>query len=96
MSVPLPSFCFLSGFFAFFRQAFTRPRLVQSLSYAGSLTATIYFALWAQSTALTVLFAAAQIITLLLMILGEIPGGSSGLRFFGSMFKSRVSSTLPI
>lgn len=90
------SFCFLSGFVAFFTQAFSRPRLVQSLSYAGSLTATIYFALWAQSTAFTVVFAVAQIITLLLMILAEIPGGSGGLRFFGSMFKSRISSTLPI
>lgn len=81
---------------AFFKQAFSRPRLIQSMSYAGSLVATLYFAMWAQSTAFTVVFAVAQVITLLLMILGEIPGGSGGLRFFGSMFKSRMASTLPI
>lgn len=66
------------------------------MSYAGSLVATLYFAMWAQSTAFTVVFAVAQIITLLIMIVGEIPGGSNGLRFFGSIFKSRVASTLPI
>ncbi|KAG4066871.1 hypothetical protein HA402_012938 [Bradysia odoriphaga] len=90
------SFCFLSGFMAFFKQAFSRSRLTVSLCYASSLLATMYFAMFAQSTAFTVLFAVAQIITLLLMIMAEIPGGTSGLKFFGSMFKSKVSSTLPI
>lgn len=52
--------------------------------------------MWVQSTALTVLFAIVQIITLLLTILAEVPGGTSGLKFFGQMFKSKVSNTLPI
>lgn len=86
----------MSGFFAFFKQLFSKQRLLHSLSYAGSLTATLYFAMWAQSTAFTVVFAVAQIITLLLMILAEIPGGSGGLRFFGSMFRSGIANTLPI
>lgn len=49
-----------------------------------------------QSTALTVLFAVAQIITLLWMILGTIPGGMTGVKFFGQMFRSSVSSNLPV
>jgi len=81
---------------AFFKQAFSKSRLTVSLCYASSLLATMYFAMFAQSTAFTVLFAVAQIITLLLMIMAELPGGTSGLKFFGSMFKSRISSTLPI
>jgi len=90
------SFCFLSGFAIFFKQAFSKPRLLLSGSYAGSLITTLYFAMWVQSTAFTVLFAVIQAITLLLMVLAEIPGGSSGLRFFGQMFRRSVSSTLPV
>jgi len=90
------SFCFLSGFMLFFKQAFSKSRLTISGSYAGSLMATIYFAMWAQSTALTVLFAVIQVITLLLMILAEVPGGSTGLRFFGQLFRRSVSSSLPV
>uniref|UniRef100_A0A1B0DKV7 Vesicle transport protein n=1 Tax=Phlebotomus papatasi TaxID=29031 RepID=A0A1B0DKV7_PHLPP len=77
------------------RQMFTRERIVLSVSYTGCLLATLYFAMWAQSTALTVLFAVLQIICLLCMILSSIPGGISGMKFFGQMFKSSVSNTLP-
>lgn len=66
------------------------------MSYAGSLIATLYFAMWVQSTAFTVLFAIVQIITLLLTILAEVPGGTSGLKFFGQMFKTKVTNTLPV
>lgn len=90
------SFCFLSGFLLFFKQAFSKSRLSLSGSYAGSLIATIYFAMWSQSTALTVLFAVVQVITLLLMILAEVPGGTTGLRFFGQLFKRSVTSSLPV
>uniref|UniRef100_A0A182P940 Vesicle transport protein n=1 Tax=Anopheles epiroticus TaxID=199890 RepID=A0A182P940_9DIPT len=87
------SFSFLSGFGAMFRQMFSRERVAMSISYTCCLTATLYFAMVAQSTALTVLFAVAQIITLLWMILAAIPGGMSGVKFFGSMFRSSVSSS---
>lgn len=90
------SFCFLSGFTTFFKQMFSKPRLAVSLSYTSCLIATLYFAMVAQSTAFTVLFAVAQIIALLLMILGTIPGGTTGIKFFGQMFKSSVSNTLPV
>lgn len=84
------------GFVAFFKQMFSKPRLLASLSYTSCLVATLYFAMIAQSTALTVLFAVAQIIALLFMLLGTIPGGSTGIKFFGQMFKSSVSNTLPV
>uniref|UniRef100_A0A182T1C8 Vesicle transport protein n=1 Tax=Anopheles maculatus TaxID=74869 RepID=A0A182T1C8_9DIPT len=89
-------FFIMSGFGAMFRQMFSRERVAMSISYTCCLTATLYFAMVAQSTALTVLFAVAQIITLLWMILAAIPGGMSGVKFFGSMFRSSVSSTLPV
>lgn len=87
------SFCFLIGFQAFFKQMFSRPRLVTSISYSACLTSTLYFALVAKSTAFTVLFAVGQIITLLFMLLGMVPGGATGLKFFGQLFKSSVSSS---
>jgi hypothetical protein len=90
------SFSFLSGVKAMFRQMFSRDRLFVSMSYTTCLIATLYFSMWIQSTALTVLFAVAQIISLLWMVLATIPGGSGGLKFFGSMFKSSVSNTLPV
>ncbi|KAH8392526.1 hypothetical protein KR215_010498 [Drosophila sulfurigaster] len=93
------SFCFLVGFQTFFRQMFSKPRLLSSISYSGCLITTLYFALVAKSTAFTVLFAVAQIITLLFMLLGMVPGGATGLKFFGQLFKSSVSassSALPV
>ncbi|EDW03969.1 protein transport protein SFT2 [Drosophila grimshawi] len=87
------SFCFLVGFQAFVKQMFSKPRLITSISYSACLTLTLYFALVAKSTALTVLFAVAQIITLLFMLLGMVPGGATGLKFFGQLFKSSVSSS---
>ncbi|XP_036327819.1 vesicle transport protein SFT2C [Rhagoletis pomonella] len=90
-------FCFLSGFGAFIKTAFSKPRLLVSCTYTTSLIATLYCAL-VHSTALTVLFAVAQIIALLFMIVSTVPGGASGIKFFGKMFKSTVSSTstLPV
>lgn len=92
----ITSFCFLSGFVAFFKQFFSKQRLAVSLTYSSSMMATLYFSLIAQSTALTVLFAVVQIIALLFMVVGAIPGGASGIKFFGSMFRSGVSNTLPV
>ncbi|XP_030384034.1 protein transport protein SFT2 [Scaptodrosophila lebanonensis] len=93
------SFCFLSGFGAFLKQMFSKPRLLTSISYSSCLLLTLYFSLIVQSTAFTVLFAVAQIIALLFMVLSMVPGGATGLKFFGQLFKSSVSSsssTLPV
>lgn len=78
------------------RQFFSRERLPLSISYTSTLLLTLYFSMWAQSTALTVLFAVAQIISLLWMVTASVPGGATGVRFFGQLFKSSVSNTLPI
>ncbi|XP_068144468.1 vesicle transport protein SFT2C [Drosophila tropicalis] len=86
------SFCFLSGFGAFLKQMFSKPRLTTSISYSSCLVLTLYCALVAKSTAFTVLFAVAQIIALLFMVVGMVPGGTTGLKFFGQLFKSSVSS----
>ncbi|XP_017855075.1 protein transport protein SFT2 [Drosophila busckii] len=93
------SLCFLVGFQAFFKQMFSKPRLLTSISYSVCLSLTLYFALVVKSTALTVLCSVAQIITLLFMLLGMVPGGATGLKFFGQLFKSSVSastSVLPV
>ncbi|XP_053695452.1 uncharacterized protein LOC128742978 [Sabethes cyaneus] len=90
------SFSFLSGFAAMFRQMFSRDRLCLSTSYTCCLVATVYFATIEKSTAFTVLFAVAQIISLLWMILGTIPGGMTGVKFFSQMFRSSVSNQLPV
>ncbi|XP_017065629.1 vesicle transport protein SFT2C [Drosophila eugracilis] len=87
------SFCFLSGFGSFLKQMFSKPRLISSISYSSCLLLTLYCALVAKSTAFTVLFAVAQIIALLFMILGMVPGGTTGLKFFGQLFKSTVSAS---
>lgn len=80
----------------FFRQAFSKERLLVSGTYAGSLFATLYFAMIVQSTAITILFAVVEVITLLFMIVGEVPGGMTGMKFFGSLCRRSVSSTLPV
>lgn len=90
------AFGFLSGFAAMTRQMFSKERLWVSLSYVGCLLATLYFSVIHQSTPLTALFAVAQIIALFWMVLGSVPGGSTGLKFFGQIFKSSVSNTLPV
>ncbi|XP_061389748.1 uncharacterized protein LOC133324941 [Musca vetustissima] len=87
------SFCFLSGFLAFFKTLFTKQRALVSSTYFSCMFATLYCALWLQSTALTVLFALAQMIALAFMVVGTVPGGATGMKFFGSLFKSSVSSS---
>ncbi|XP_052838146.1 vesicle transport protein SFT2C [Drosophila gunungcola] len=87
------SFCFLSGFGSFLKQMFSKPRLLTSISYSSCLLLTLYCALVARSTAFTALFAVTQIIALLFMILGMVPGGATGLKFFGQLFKTSVSAT---
>lgn len=92
----LSSFSFLSGFKTMLKQIFAREKLFVSISYVLCLILTLYFAIFLQSTPLTVLAAVAQVIFLFLNIIAMVPGGASGIKFFGQMFKSSVSNTLPI
>lgn len=79
-----------------FKQLFQRERLFVSISYVLCLLATLYFAIFLKSTPLTVCTAVLQVIFLFLTIVSSIPGGSTGIKYFGQMFRSGVSSTLPV
>lgn len=92
----LCSFSFLYGPWAHLKTLFSKERALTTSLYAITLTATLYCALHLMNTPLTVICAAAQVIVLFWMMTASIPGGSSGMRFFGNMFKSSVSNTLPI
>lgn len=94
------SFAFLWGPMNHMRHLFSRERLVFTTSYFGTLIGTLYFAMAAQSTPLTVVFAFLQIIALLWFLFSYIPGGHTGLKFFtqlcASSVKSTMSRTLPV
>ncbi|CAD6227560.1 GSCOCG00001244001-RA-CDS [Cotesia congregata] len=92
----LMSFCFLWGPISYLKSLFTLEKRCFTLSYFLTLAGTLYFALHLQSTPLTVLCAVLQIIALLSFLVSHIPGGTTGLMFFGRMFKSSVKPTLPI
>lgn len=86
------SFCFLSGFVTFFRTLCTLQRVFPSVTYFSCLFLTLYCSIWIKSTALTVLFALIQLMSLAFMVIGSVPGGTAGVKFFGSIFKSTISS----
>lgn len=90
------SFSFLWGPMNYLKSLFTVERRCFSITYIVTLTGTLYFALHLQSTSLTVLCAVLQLIAMLTFLISHIPGGTTGLMFFTRMFKSSVSSTLPI
>lgn len=75
---------------------FSRERLLLTITYGGTLIATLYFALHLQNTPLTVLCAIGQVITLLWTLVANVPGGTTGLSLFSKMFSRTVSSTLPV
>jgi len=94
------SFSFLWGPMHHMRHLFSRERMGFTLSYLGSLSLTLYFALFQQSTPFTVFFAVIQVIALLWFLVSYIPGGHTGLMFFTKLFSSAVASsvskTLPV
>ncbi|XP_072949859.1 uncharacterized protein [Epargyreus clarus] len=90
------SFSFLYGPWNHMKSMFSKERALTTSLYGFTLIATLYSALHLQSTPLTIICAVAQVLALLWMLMGSIPGGSSGMKFFGSMMKSSVSNTLPI
>ncbi|XP_014210958.1 vesicle transport protein SFT2C isoform X2 [Copidosoma floridanum] len=92
----LMSFAFLWGPMNYMRSLFSKERRYFSLIYFSTLTGTLYFALHLQSTPLTVLCAILQLIAMLQFLISHIPGSTMGLMFFTRLFKSSVSSTLPV
>lgn len=81
---------------AFLKHMFAKERLLLTLTYGGTLVATLYCALHLQSTPFTVLFAVGQIISLLWTVIINIPGGTAGISFFSKMFTRSVGNTLPV
>ncbi|XP_012275495.1 protein transport protein sft2 [Orussus abietinus] len=92
----LMSFCFLWGPISYLKSLFTAERRCFTISYFVTLLSTLYFALHLQSTPLTVLSAVLQLIAMLSFLVSRIPGGMMGLSLFTRMFKSSVSSSLPV
>ncbi|XP_014258516.1 protein transport protein SFT2 [Cimex lectularius] len=94
------SFSFLWGPMHHLRHLFSKERFWFTFCYLGSLFLTLYFALYQQSTPLTVLSAVAQLIALIWFLVSYIPGGHTGLLFFtklcSSAVASSVSKTLPV
>ncbi|XP_018335172.1 protein transport protein SFT2 [Agrilus planipennis] len=90
------SFSFLWGPIAHLKHMFSRERIYSTVAYNITLFGTLYCALHLQSTPFTVLFAIAQIVTLLWTVISSVPGGSTGISFFGRMFTKSVSSSLPV
>lgn len=71
--------------------------MLVSIGYTLSLILTLYFSMVIQSTALTVVFAVIQIMSLAFMLFGIAPKGtSSSFKLFGTLFKHQAASTLPI
>lgn len=91
------SFSFLIGFKSLLSSMFSKQKMLVSITYISSLVSTLYFSMVMQSTALTVLFAVVQIISLAFMLFGIAPKGtSSSFKMFGTLFKHQASATLPI
>ncbi|KAG5894461.1 hypothetical protein JTB14_032492 [Gonioctena quinquepunctata] len=90
------SFFFLYGPAAFLKSMFVKERLLLTITYGGTLVATLYCALHLQSTPFTVLFAAGQIISILWTVIASVPGGAAGISFFSRIFSRSVSSALPV
>lgn len=93
----IAGFAFLVGLKSLISSMFSKQKLIVSISYSICLILTLYFSMFMQSTALTVLFAVLQIISLSFMLFGIAPKGTgTSFKLFGTLFKHQASSTLPI
>ncbi|CAG9833241.1 unnamed protein product [Diabrotica balteata] len=89
-------FFFLWGPIAFIRYMFARERLLVTITYGGSLGATLFTALHLQNLPFTVTFAVVQVLSLLWSLIAIIPGGTSGLSFIKKILCRSTRSSLPI
>uniref|UniRef100_A0A6M2E1G4 Vesicle transport protein n=1 Tax=Xenopsylla cheopis TaxID=163159 RepID=A0A6M2E1G4_XENCH len=88
---------FLYGPMNHMKSLFSKPRLLMTVVYFGTLIGTLYCALNLKSTPLTIGFAMLQVVALLWSTIANFPGGVAGLKFLGSLFTtSKSSSILPI
>lgn len=96
----LGSFSFLWGPWNHIQHLFGKERLPFTLVYLGTLVGTLYFALALQSYMLTSVAAVCQVMALLWFVISYIPGGQTGMKFFGricsAMCKKGSGGVLPI
>ncbi|XP_074655143.1 uncharacterized protein LOC141908825 [Tubulanus polymorphus] len=96
----IASFSLLWGPMNHVKHLLSGPRIAFTTAYLGTMFATIYFSVWYKSTALTIVFAVAQMISLVWYMVSYIPGGHTGMKFFTKIFYSAasttVSKTLPV
>ena len=94
------SFSFLWGPWSHLQHLFGKERLPFTSIYFGSLVATLYFALSLQSTILTSVAAVCQVVALVWFVVSYIPGGQTGMKFFGricsTMCKKGSGNVLPL
>jgi len=96
----MTSFSFLYGPWNHMKHLFSKPQLPFTSVYFLTLGGTLYFAMVWQSTIFTCITASAQVVALVWFLLGNVPGGQTGLKFFSSLCsglcRSSVQSTLPV
>jgi len=97
----ITSFSFLYGPWNHVMTLLTKERLPFTLVYFGTLIGTLYFAMGLQSTILTCIAAAVQIVALVWFVVSYVPGGQTGLKFFSKLCSglcrsSANSANLPI
>lgn len=89
-------FAILSGPMAYLQHLCARPRLPFTLAYFGTMALTLYLALGPRYILPTMIAAAAQVIALLAYLAAYFPGGTTTLRFAGSLVARGGMSLLPI
>jgi len=86
------SMTFLWGVIPFLKHLTSPTRLIFTLMYVGSLAGTLFFAMYLQSTILTIVAVSFQFVSLLSFIVSYLPGGITGMKYLTKF----VSSSLPI
>lgn len=89
-------FAILSGPVAHLRHILSAARLPFSVAYFGSLGLTLYFALGPRTTLPTLLAGVAQVVALVTYLAAYFPGGTTTLRYGGSMAARGLGNLLPI
>ncbi|SPO36702.1 related to SFT2/YBL102W [Pseudozyma flocculosa] len=96
LAVRPQKFSILSGPVAHLKHILSKERLPFSVAYFGSLGLTIYFAVGRRSMIPTLVAAIVQVGALLTYLAAYFPGGTTTLRYGGSMLLRGGASLLPI
>lgn len=88
------SFGFIHGFVSYARHLFSAGRWPYSSALFISTGCTLYSAMGLKSYILTVATAIIQLISMATYFISYLPGGSSGIRMFGSFATSSIRSQI--